>query len=135
MVGCHSYDQAWNAQVNPDKRWMSFGALLLGLGIMAGAFGAHALKDSLPTDKLEVFKTGVHYHQVGSIAILVMAAALPHRLALRLLASGTIIFALTLYGYTILGIKWLAMVTPVGGALMIAGCLASAISTFKAQER
>ncbi|HMS55465.1 MAG TPA: DUF423 domain-containing protein, partial [Fimbriimonadaceae bacterium] len=62
--------------MNPDKRWMSFGALLLGLGIMAGAFGAHALKDSLPTDKLEVFKTGVHYHQVGSIAILVMAAAL-----------------------------------------------------------
>lgn len=121
--------------MNPDRTWVGAGAVLLALGIACGAFGAHALRDSVAPEKLEVYKTGVHYHQLGSLAIMVIAAASPQRWPLRLLTAGTLIFALTLYGYTVFGIRWFAMITPVGGALMILACLWAGLSCFGRRER
>lgn len=102
------------------------GTLLAALGVLLGAFGAHGLRTALTPEALGWWQTGVQYqmwHAVGLLAI--GAARLPgSRLAVWLLALGTLIFAGTLYVMALTGMRWLGAVTPLGGALMIAGWLA-----------
>ena len=43
------------------RYWFITGCLIAGLGVAAGAFGAHALKQRLSTELLQVFETGVRY--------------------------------------------------------------------------
>jgi uncharacterized membrane protein YgdD (TMEM256/DUF423 family) len=99
------------------------GALLAALGVAFGAFGAHALRDTLDPVRLGWWNTAVQYqmwHAVGLVAI--AALPLPHRSGpAMLLAAGTIIFSGTLYVMALTGIRWLGAVTPIGGLLMIAG--------------
>jgi uncharacterized membrane protein YgdD (TMEM256/DUF423 family) len=99
------------------------GAVLAALGVAFGAFGAHALRDTLDPVRLGWWNTAVQYqmwHAVGLVAI--AALPLPRRSApAMLLAAGTIIFSGTLYVMALTGIRWLGAVTPVGGLLMIAG--------------
>ena len=55
--------------------WFATGALLCGLGVVLGAFGAHGLRDRLATDMLAVFETGVRYHLIHGIGLIVVAWA------------------------------------------------------------
>lgn len=106
---------------------MSVGAALACLGVILGAFAAHALRSQLSPDMLEIFKTGVHYHQITALAI--FAAALGSdrfdsrrgSIALALLLIGVAIFSGSLYALSISGVKWLGMITPIGGVAMILG--------------
>jgi uncharacterized membrane protein YgdD (TMEM256/DUF423 family) len=43
------------------RYWFITGCLIAGLGVAAGAFGAHALKQRLSMELLQVFETGVRY--------------------------------------------------------------------------
>ena len=99
------------------------GALLAALGVLLGAFGAHGLRAALSAEALGWWQTGVQYqmwHAIGLVAI--GAARLPGtRLCVWLLTLGTLIFAGTLYVMALTQMRWLGMVTPVGGVLMIAG--------------
>ena len=52
--------------------WVSLGAVLAGLSVMLGAFGAHSLKAQLTEKKLATFHTATDYlgyHALGLIAI------------------------------------------------------------------
>lgn len=100
------------------------GSLLAALGIMLGAFGAHALKASLGPEALGRWQTGVQYQMWNAIG-LVALAALPLRLHVSglLIASGTLIFSGSLYVMALTQMRWLGAVTPVGGLLMITGWL------------
>jgi uncharacterized membrane protein YgdD (TMEM256/DUF423 family) len=102
------------------------GALLAALGVMLGAFGSHGLRAALSPEALGWWQTGVQYqmwHAIGLVAI--GAARLPGtRLSVWLLTLGTLIFAGSLYVMALTGMRWLGMVTPVGGLLMIGGWLA-----------
>jgi len=99
------------------------GVVLAALGVAFGAFGAHALRDTLDPARLGWWNTAVQYqmwHAVGLVAI----AALPlsgRAFPAALLATGTILFAGTLYVMALTGLRWLGAVTPLGGLLMIAG--------------
>lgn len=98
------------------------GALLAALGIALGAFGAHGLERMLEPRALGWWQTGVQYQMWNAIG-LVALAALPRRLGLPalLIAGGTLIFAASLYAMALTDARWLGMVTPFGGVLMIAG--------------
>jgi uncharacterized membrane protein YgdD (TMEM256/DUF423 family) len=104
------------------------GALLAALGILLGAFGAHGLRAALSPEALGWWQTGVQYQMWQAIALVAIGAArLPGtRLPVWLLALGTLIFSGSLYVLALTNARWLGMVTPVGGVLMIAGwvCLA-----------
>ena len=56
---------------------MFAGAVLGGLGVAIGAFGAHGLRGRLSPEMLAVFETGVRYHMYHALAILAAAALLP----------------------------------------------------------
>lgn len=107
------------------------GALLAALGIALGAFGAHALKGTLDAQQLDWWHNGCQYQLWNAIG-LVALGALPGRLGLGLglaallIGVGTILFGGSLYAMALTGNRTLGMVTPVGGALMIAGWLLAA---------
>ena len=112
-----------------ETRWILFaGALLGGLGVALGAFGAHALKSSFDATRLGWWNTAVQYQLWHAVALVALAALpLPGRgLAAGLMIAGSLVFAGTLYVMALTGLKWLGAVTPIGGLLLIAGWAALA---------
>ncbi|HZG46821.1 MAG TPA: DUF423 domain-containing protein [Allosphingosinicella sp.] len=103
------------------------GALLAALGIALGAFGAHALQRMLEPRALEWWHTAVQYQMWNAVGLLALGA-LPVRAgaAALLIGGGTLIFSGALYVMALTDARWLGMVTPVGGLLMIAGWLLAA---------
>ena len=99
------------------------GALLAALGVVLGAFGAHALQATLSPRALGWWQTAVQYqmwHAIGLVAI--AALRLPRaRLPAALIGAGTLLFSGSLYAMALGGGRWLGMVTPLGGLAMIAG--------------
>jgi uncharacterized membrane protein YgdD (TMEM256/DUF423 family) len=103
------------------------GAVLAGLGVASGAFGAHALRDRLAPDLLAVFETGVRYQMYHALALLMLALTIsrwPDRRlepAAWLMIGGTVIFSGSLQLLAVTGERWLGAVTPIGGVCLIAG--------------
>ena len=112
-----------------EKLPLLIGALLAALGILFGAFGAHGLRAVLTPESLGWWQTGVQYQMWQAIGLVAIGAArLPRtRLSVWLLALGTLIFSGSLYLLALTGARWLGMVTPVGGVLMIAGWVCFAL--------
>jgi uncharacterized membrane protein YgdD (TMEM256/DUF423 family) len=108
------------------------GALLLAVGTIVGAFGAHALKTRLPADRYEVLQTAVHYQFVNALGLLLVgvaaeriAAPLLHT-AGALLLLGVLLFSGSLYLILAGAPNWLGAVTPLGGLALITGWLLAA---------
>jgi len=115
--------------MEPHRRFLTRAALLGALGVASGAFGAHALRDSVSAERLETWQTGAHYLLVH--AVILAALALhgdPHPWARRLFTAGSCIFAGTLFALVLLDLPVLGAITPVGGASLIAGWLVLAWS-------
>jgi uncharacterized membrane protein YgdD (TMEM256/DUF423 family) len=97
---------------------MALAGLSGALAVGAGAFGAHGASG----EAAEWLKTGGHYQLVHAIAALV-ALHFDARGPAWLFLAGGAIFGGTLYLMALGCPRWLGAVTPVGGALMIAGWL------------
>ncbi len=104
------------------------GALLGGLGVAIGAFGAHALRATLTASgRLDTFETAVKYQFYHALALLltgIIYAAFPNRLVLNAgysMLGGVIVFSGSLYILCLTGVRWLGAITPIGGVLMIIG--------------
>ena len=112
---------------------MLAGAVLGALGVMLGAFGAHALKASLAPEKLAIFEVGVRYQLIHALALLAVGLALRQtdgalvRAAGPLFLGGVILFSGSLYGLALGGPAWLGPVTPLGGLLLIGGWIVLAL--------
>jgi uncharacterized membrane protein YgdD (TMEM256/DUF423 family) len=109
------------------------GAVLGGLGVILGAFGAHALKATLSADKHAIFEVGVRYQLVHALALLAVGLLLRTtdgawlRAAGPLFLGGVVLFSGSLYGLALGGPSWLGPVTPIGGLLLIAGWIVLAL--------
>ena len=107
------------------------------LGVTLGAFGAHALKVTLPADMLAVFETGVRYQMYHVFALCAAAwgwARWPSRAFTAggwLFVAGILVFSGSLYLLAITGMRILGAVTPLGGLAFLAGwlCLAWGAAT------
>lgn len=123
-----------------DRGWWVTVALGGALTVMAGAFGAHALADSLTPRLTAAFETGVRYqawHLLAMLGVLAWRAARPlagQRLALGLWLAGTGLFSGSLYALALTGLGALGAITPLGGLLMIGGWLALAATAWRAQS-
>ncbi len=119
------------------KLFLILGSLNAFLSVALGAFGAHILKAKIP-DKIDVFQTGVHYHMIHAIALLVIAL-LSDKLGNTSLVNasgwaifiGIILFSGSLYGLSLTGIKAFGPITPLGGLSFLVGWTLLAIAAFK----
>jgi len=109
------------------RTFFLFGALFAFLAVAAGAFGAHSLKATLPTEMLIVFETAARYQMYHALALCAVGWA-SHRyrhVALRtagwLFVLGILLFSGSLYGLAFSGARWLAALTPLGGLAFLAG--------------
>ena len=118
-------------------RWFATAAVLCGLGVVLGAFGAHELRDRLTPDTLSVFETGVRYHLYHALGLFAVAWAASRwanawvGAAGWLLVAGIVTFSGSLYLLAITGIRWLGAITPIGGVCMTAGWIALAVGAFR----
>jgi len=86
-----------------------------------GAFAAHALKEKISTVYLAVFQTGVQYQFYHSLALLFLALLMFHIKNQWLIASGVafitgiLLFSTSLYLLSLTAVKWIGIITPVGG--------------------
>ncbi len=111
-----------------QRTYLIIGSILGMIGVGIGAFGAHLLEPIIGSQLLQTFKTGVEYHFVHTLAILIVAVLAGVigessllRWAGRLFTIGVIIFSGSLYVLSITGIKVLGAITPIGGVCFIAG--------------
>lgn len=109
------------------KTFAAAGALGMAVAIGLGAFGAHALRESLSPRMIEVYQTAVLYHLVHSIGLFAVAQAAHYtpraamvRAAGWTMIGGTVIFSGSLYLLAATGIRWLGAMTPIGGIALIA---------------
>ncbi len=115
------------------------GAVSAFIGVAMGAFGAHGLKAVLSPDMLAIYQTGVTYqmwHALGLIVIALLDRQTPASGLLRragwLMLSGIILFSGSLYLLALTQLRWLGMITPIGGVCFLAAWLSIAI--FAAQK-
>jgi uncharacterized membrane protein YgdD (TMEM256/DUF423 family) len=106
--------------------WTLVAALSGALAVVAGAFGAHGLRDRVTPDQLSAWSTACQYHLLHSVVLLALAlyAAGGDR-AIRLPASlfliGMVLFSGSIYLLVLTPLRWLGPVTPLGGLFLIAG--------------
>ena len=100
-------------------------AALCLIAVALGAFGAHALKETLRShDMASVWNTAVLYHFLHAIALLVLALfGATNRGAFGLLLAGIVLFSGSLYVMALTNLRWLGAITPLGGLCFLAGWL------------
>lgn len=107
--------------------FLGTGALFAGLGVAAGAFGAHGLRAMLAEPLLLVYETAVRYQIYHALALIALAALAPRLPARRvritggLFVAGILLFSGSLYLLALTGERPLGMLTPIGGTCFLAG--------------
>jgi uncharacterized membrane protein YgdD (TMEM256/DUF423 family) len=123
--------------MNSSARLIVLAAGLLGFtGVALGAFGAHALKETLVArGTVTTWQTAVLYHLVHAVALLALAGwahstgsglagGWPNARWIGVSWSlGVILFSGSLYWLSLGGPKFLGPVTPLGGLAFLAGWL------------
>ena len=99
------------------------GFIVVGLG----AFGAHGLRSLLGAERLGTWETAVHYQMFHVVGLLVVGL-LAERGDTALLrwsgwsfVLGTLLFSGSLYVLALTGVRWLGMITPLGGLCFLLG--------------
>jgi uncharacterized membrane protein YgdD (TMEM256/DUF423 family) len=128
-----------------NKNWLVAATLLAGLAVIFGAFGAHSLKTLVSPIQIETFKTGVQYHFYHALAI-ALAVLITQFIdnqniqrSFAMFSMGILCFSGSLYGFTLAeavgteGVRWLGLVTPLGGMFFILGWFNLSIGVYKSK--
>ena len=106
---------------------LSTGSILAGLAVIAGAFASHSLRGYLTESALSTWQTAVRYQMYHSLALLLVAVLmrLEKLWSLWLKSSaiafiiGILLFSGSLYILSLTNIRWLGIITPFGGIVLI----------------
>ncbi len=128
-----------------ERKIIVIAAFFGALAVLAGAFGAHALKERLSMTDLLNFETAVRYQMMHALALLGLGAVW-HKLniiwtrwAFHAWWIGIIFFSGSLYllstreftGWTL---SWIWPITPLGGFLMVTGWVLLGLSAWLADD-
>ena len=114
------------------------GAILAGVAVIAGAFGAHLLEDALTPERLETFETAARYQMYHALALVGIGLTRhpeAYRVTGYLFTAGIVVFSGSLYMLTLTDTAWLGAITPIGGVLFIAGWGFLAATGLKSESR
>jgi uncharacterized membrane protein YgdD (TMEM256/DUF423 family) len=113
------------------------GAVFAGLGVAAGAFGAHSLKGIISPDMLAVFEAAARYQMYHALALLTVSGMLKHlperslRVVCWCFVAGIVLFSGSLYVVTFTSARWVGAITPFGGTAFLAGWIMLAWSLWQ----
>lgn len=104
------------------------------IAVVLSAFGAHALNGTLSERAMDVFQTAADYqfyHSLALVFIALLGTTYPASRKLKWCAGffslGILLFSGSLFLLSLSGIRWLGMITPLGGISFILGWLMLAI--------
>lgn len=103
------------------------GCICAGLGVAAGAFGAHMLKGLLDPPMLTTYDTATRYQMYHAFGMVLSGFAIrinrDPRVAVAgwMFLAGMLLFSGSLYGVALLGVRWLGAITPIGGVVFMLG--------------
>jgi uncharacterized membrane protein YgdD (TMEM256/DUF423 family) len=120
------------------KIFVLLGSLNAFLGVALGAFGAHGLKSKVAPEMLVVWQTGVQYHLVHALGLLligILCHLMPESSMARnagwAIMIGIILFSGSLYVMVLSGIRVLGVITPLGGVAFLIGWLLLVLAAWK----
>lgn len=126
--------------------WIALGAVLAGLGVALGAFGAHGLPEflrerltdeALVARRVENFETAVRYqvyHALALLAVGLLALRQPGAMlntAGWCFVLGIAIFSGMLYALVLSEVRVLGAIVPIGGVALIVGWIALAVAAMR----
>lgn len=123
--------------------WTGIAAINLAIAVMLGAFAAHVLSGQLSPEQLAWWHTAtdyLFYHALGllllSVLLRIATQAQRHlTLSLYSMQLGIILFSGSLYGMSLGLPRAIAILTPVGGTLLIIAWLMLAYYAFKTRGK
>lgn len=123
-------------EMNDKKMWIIISAVSGFTAVALGAFGAHGLRAKLSSEMLEVYKTGVLYHFIHTIVLLILSINnfIRGKTASIFFLAGIILFSFSLYLYSTSGIQFFAMITPVGGVCFLLGWFWMIVEVIRRKE-
>ena len=114
--------------------FLGFVGIFGATGVVAGAYGAHALPQQLSPYLLNVFQTAVLYQLIHAVALLGVVALLSQSVTSKallisasLMVVGTTLFSGSLYLLTLSSWR-VSLITPLGGFLLISAWITLVIA-------
>ena len=112
-----------------NKKLLITGAVFGVLGIILGAFASHGLKALISAEALKSFETGVRYQMYHAFLLLLLGSITSikeksKKTVYFLVVIGVLLFSGSIYGLstnelTAFNFKSIALITPLGGFLLI----------------
>jgi uncharacterized membrane protein YgdD (TMEM256/DUF423 family) len=118
-------------------RTLAIAGLLLALATACGAFGAHALRNQLSPERLQLWDTAVRYQFFQALGLIGVGLALRSfdagalRAAAALIVAGVVLFSGSLYALSFGAPRALGALTPLGGLAWISGWLLFAFGVWR----
>ncbi|WP_321529200.1 DUF423 domain-containing protein [Sedimenticola selenatireducens] len=124
--------------ITASRRLLLCAAISGFVTVALGAFGAHALRNTLTSDMLTVWQTGIQYqglHTLAMLAIGLLSIQLPAARWIKragwLMLLGILLFSGSLYLMAVTGITMLGAITPFGGFSLLAGWTALGYALYR----
>ncbi len=122
-----------------DRLFLTAAGVFAFLAVAAGAFGAHALKERIPPERLQTFETGLRYtlyHAFGLFAVVWLRTAGPDQLSETVAGlafiAGVVLFGGSLVALSLTGERRWGAVTPIGGVCFLIGWAALVVAAVTA---
>ena len=120
------------------KIFVLVGSLNAFLAVGLGAFGAHGLKARVSDELLTTWQTGVLYHLVHALG-LILVGILMHlapadsllRISGWMLLAGVVLFSGSLYVLVLSEVRMLGMITPFGGIAFLIGWILLSLAAWR----
>ncbi|WP_452222336.1 DUF423 domain-containing protein [Lacinutrix salivirga] len=124
-----------------NKKVLILGTVLGLLSVVLGAFGAHGLKDAITAENIQTFETGVKYQMYHALLLLFVGLSnqvtqQTKKTIFYLVLIGIVFFSGSIYGLATnsmssFDFKSIALITPIGGLLLIVAWLMLLINFVK----
>jgi uncharacterized membrane protein YgdD (TMEM256/DUF423 family) len=119
------------------NKLIAVGCIMCGLAVAFGAFGAHALKQTVEPNLMDTWRTATTYLMFHGVAVIALSSLATHFHSKDIVTPtigivlGALLFCGSLYAIVLGAPSVMGVITPIGGILWIACWLTLSYRFFK----